>query len=117
MNVGSIFNGFEDMGTFNYSFTWKFISLFISLLVYLLAEIVQFSLQCTLEKYWAVNFNRCSKWLPSAWMHILTRLTMQNVTLQRITESLTRLEASKTQEVFYLVCPLYVFIRTPYFSW
>jgi len=58
------------------SFTWKlFIYLFIKKRLF--------------------QFNKCSKWLQSAWMHILIHMTIENITLQRIVTSLMHLAESK----------------------
>jgi len=46
-------------------------------------------------KYWRIEFNKYSKWPPSAWMHIMTRSNLERVNLLRTAVSLTCLLASK----------------------
>jgi hypothetical protein len=65
MNMGPIFNSYRDMSIWNVVWLENYFYSFI---------------------YWKsckFQFNKCSKWSPSAWMHTLTRSTTESVTFWR----------------------------------
>jgi len=64
----------------------------LGIIVYLLLwkNILQYSLQYSLwRKDCTVQFNKCSEWLPSSWMHALTLSTVESITLWITAVSLT----------------------------